>query len=132
MRVVLLEPVLQAQLVLVAHIHVHHFLPLVVAHDLAGNGGPAPQVVGGVQYFQGAGIAFGHQALDVAGVELAGGQLPRQELAGALHTAAARGAQVADVELGCLAVQVAHGQADTTQVLKRIVGGEHAVQIGRA
>jgi hypothetical protein len=34
-RVVRLEPLLQAQLVLVAHVDVDELLPLVVAHDLA-------------------------------------------------------------------------------------------------
>ena len=134
-RVVRLEPLLQAELVLVAHVDVHHLLPLVVAHDLARHGGPAPEVVGGVQHLQRARIALVHQAFDVAGVELARGQFLGQELRRAFHAPAAPipgCAQVADVELRRLAVQVAHGQADAAQVLERVVGGEHAVGVGRA
>ena len=64
---------------------VHH-LP----HDFAGDGGPAPEVVGGVEHFERAGVVFGHQALDVAGMELAGGQFFGQELGGGFEPFAAR------------------------------------------
>ena len=117
---------------LVAHVHIDHFLPLVVAHDFAGHRRPAPEVVGRIQHLQRAGVAFLHQTLDVAGVELARGQLFGQELRRAFHPAAACAAQVADVQRGRFAVEMAHGQGDAAQVLEGVVRGEHAVQVGAA
>ena len=131
-RVLGLEPVLEAEVVLVAHVDVDHLLPLVVAHDFARGGRPAPEVVGGVQHLQRARVALLHQALDVAGVELARGQLLGEELRRTLDLATTRAAQVADVELGRLAVEVPHGQRDAAQVLEGVVGGQHAVEVGAA
>ena len=131
-RVLLFKPLCQAQLVLVAHVDIDHFLPLVVAHDFAGHRRPAPEVVGRIQHLQGAGVAFLHQALDVAGVELARGQLFGQKLRCAFHPAAACAAQVADVQRGRFAIEMAHGQGDAAQVLEGVVRGQHAVQVGAA
>jgi hypothetical protein len=85
-----------------------------------------------VQHLQRAGVALGHQALDVAGVEVARRQLLGQELCRRLDAACTAAAQVADVELGRLAVEVAHRQPDAAQVLEGVVGGQHAVQVAGA
>ena len=116
----------------VAHIHIDHFLPLVIAHNFARHRRPAPKIIGGIQHLQGAGIAFGHQAFDVAGVKLAGGQFFRQKLRRIFNPTIAATPQIADVKRRCFAVQLAHRQSNATQVLKRIVGGQHAVKIRRA
>ena len=133
-RVVLLEPVFQAQLVLVTDVDVDERLPLVVAHDFARYRGPPGEVVDAVEHLQRAGIAFGHQALDVAGVEVAGGEFLGQELVGAFDAAAlavgAAVAQVGDVELRCLAVERPHRRTDAAEVLEGVVGGQHAVEVG--
>ena len=65
-------------------------------------------------------------------MEVARGQLVGEKARGIFDLAAATAAQVGDVQLRRLAIQVAHRLGDAAQVLERVVGGEHAVEVRAA
>ncbi|MNE14137.1 hypothetical protein D3C80_1069980 [compost metagenome] len=131
LRMVFLEPLLHAELVLVVDIHGLELVPLVVTHGFRCGHLPAPQVVGGVEDFQCAAVALLLHLLDPAGVEVAGTQVLGEEAGGGFAARVVGIAQVGNEQLGRLAAQVPHGQADTAEILERIVGSEHPVEIRR-
>ena len=130
-RVVLLKPVAGAQFAAVVDVGVEQCLPLVIAHGRGVHGLPAEQVVGHVQHLQRAGVAFGLHALDPLRVEVAHAQLIGEK---AVQTGGAgvAAAQVGDQQLGRCAIELADGSRQPAKKLERVIGRQHAMQVGGA
>ena len=127
-----LEPLADAETVAVLHVDLVECLPLVVAHDVAVHGLPAPEVVDRVQQLQRSRVALVAHLRDPVRVLVDRTQFGGEEGRCVLQSRALRIAQVRDVQLWVASVEEAHGARDAPQVFERVIGVEQAAQVRRA